>query len=402
MIDAHDAALYPFVSGAQEHVSTYDESDLTSQEVIERARDRIKSAVSEGTVGKPHASDKVEVLSYPLARIIVSLSDEYKLMSQYSRAEAKTARERLIKNPDKFNLDDPEQFLCDEFGISVEPISKEEIINQTNIQDEWEELSEDDREELVKLLSTRSEQTTNYENMYQGDIDTALRTAGKLTDLNLFKDGNNLLTPVNVFLKYSPNQRPASWKLSNRTLIHGKVLITRDEKLSMIEEAVRQRVGGELPLDGVRRFENELSDVVSDVIQTIPDYMVSYDIDEVDEDCFPPVIVKLIEDIREGKPLPHMQRFTVATFLINIGMENDEILEMIGIADAPDYAKDATLYQLNQIRTGGGDDEPYQPPTYETIESWGLEWNTNEAEKDAPHPLLYYREKLQEKEETEE
>lgn len=399
MIDAHDAALFPFVISAQEHVSTYDESDLLSQDVIDRARERINTAVSEGTVGKPHSTDKVEILSYPLARIIVSLSDEYKLMSQYSRAEAKTARDRLVKRPHEFNLEDPEAYLCDEFDISVEEISDEEIVEQTDFDTQWDKLTESERETLVKQLSGNSKQST-YENTYQGDLLTVLNKSW--IKLQLFNNSQNLLTKVNTFLKYSPNQRPASWKLSNRTLVDGKVVITRDEKLTMIEEAVRQRVGDELPLDGAYRFEEELSGVVSDVIQTMPDYMVSYDIDEVDEDCFPPVITKLIEDIRDGKPLPHMQRFTVATFLINIGMDDDEILEMIGIKDAPEYAKESTLYQLNQIRTGGEDEEPYQPPTYETIESWGLQWNTNETEQNVPHPLLYYRQKLQEKEETEE
>jgi DNA primase large subunit len=57
---------------------------------------------------------------------------------------------------------------------------------------------------------------------------------------------------------------------------------------------------------------------------------------------------------------------------------------------------------VNHIKQGGGDGEAYTPPTYATLESWGIEWEKDNLEQSVKHPLQYYQIKLQELEEEEE
>lgn len=65
--------------------------------VVERARERVVSALTDGTIGEPAAtvSTRVEVLSYPVARVLVSIVDESVLVRKYATAEADAAYDRF-------------------------------------------------------------------------------------------------------------------------------------------------------------------------------------------------------------------------------------------------------------------------------------------------------------------
>lgn len=91
-------ARYPFLTAARQAVrdSGVDLADgLPSDAVGDRAVERITTAVDDGTVGATVADPRTELLSYPAARVLVSLVDEPILTSAYVRAEAATARERF-------------------------------------------------------------------------------------------------------------------------------------------------------------------------------------------------------------------------------------------------------------------------------------------------------------------
>jgi len=92
-------ARYPFLSSAREAVEASD-VDLAAVvrrdgEVVDRAVGRVENALDGGTVGEPHRRTRVELLSYPVARVLVSLVDEHVLTRKYARAEAQTAYDRF-------------------------------------------------------------------------------------------------------------------------------------------------------------------------------------------------------------------------------------------------------------------------------------------------------------------
>src|SRR5699024_1472482 len=91
-------ARYPFLDGAREAVAKLD-PDLHSlaedETVLARAVERSEGALTESDIGDPHRDARTELLSYPLARVLVSLVDEHVLTRRYARAEASAAHERF-------------------------------------------------------------------------------------------------------------------------------------------------------------------------------------------------------------------------------------------------------------------------------------------------------------------
>jgi DNA primase large subunit len=91
-------ARYPFLPGAREAVAAAEEdvtAAATEDAVLERAGDRVQRAITDGTTGRPHASTRVELLSYPVARMLVSSIEDPALVRKYAASEARTAIERL-------------------------------------------------------------------------------------------------------------------------------------------------------------------------------------------------------------------------------------------------------------------------------------------------------------------
>ena len=92
-------ARYPFLAAARESVATeaVDLATVVEQDraVVDRARQRVITALEEGEVGEPHRDPRVELLSYPVARVLVSLVGERVLVRKYARGEAATAYDRF-------------------------------------------------------------------------------------------------------------------------------------------------------------------------------------------------------------------------------------------------------------------------------------------------------------------
>ncbi|NYT02067.1 MAG: DNA primase large subunit PriL, partial [Methanosarcinales archaeon] len=94
---------FPFSSQAAEHVRAADYSldSLLNKRgflpVRKRAAERVRGAV-EGEIPGEYSHGEVELLSYPLARVMVScLGDEY-LFRRYALAESKLAHRRMQKS----------------------------------------------------------------------------------------------------------------------------------------------------------------------------------------------------------------------------------------------------------------------------------------------------------------
>ncbi len=107
-------ARYPFLDGARESVREADiglVAVVTGDErhpAVERGVERVRRALVDGTV-RPAPDDerrwgtRAELLSYPVARVLVSLVDAPGAVEKYASSEADTAFERFtddFQNPD--------------------------------------------------------------------------------------------------------------------------------------------------------------------------------------------------------------------------------------------------------------------------------------------------------------
>ncbi len=330
-----DLAKYPFMKEAQKYIESLnlDIEDLASPEyslVLDRGRERVVEALEKGYVS--YRKDAyVELLSFPLARLLVeSLDDEY-LRRRYAVAESKRA----------------DDLLADE---------------------------EDD-----KLIHIASE-------TFGWDIKKAPRRSvgGRFYDYTL--------NVVN-YLAYAPYFHAKYWKLVNRFLDQGYVYLRKRDVARLMSEAIKWRLmekKGKPP---------KLPPVLKEIIDRLRvkletkkrDRGLDKGFGEVSRESFPPCISKMLSDTLAGRGISHHARFTLTSFLINIGMSVDEVVEIF--SNVSDFDENLTRYQVEHIAGIRGGGTKYTPPTCDTLRTYGL-CEKNEFCENVKHPLTYYRNSL--------
>ncbi|MFB6128206.1 MAG: DNA primase regulatory subunit PriL [Halorhabdus sp.] len=342
-------ARYPFLEASREAVEAAD-VDLATVvarrgPAVDRGRERVESALFEGSVGEP-LRPRVELLSYPVARVIVSLIDQPALTHRYARAEAATARER-------FSAD-----------LSAGDFR-----------------STDANLDLRTLLS---------EFDLLGAVEA--REGGALADADRFT------VAVGAYLDLAASQRGERWRLVNRSLADGRVPVDREELLDLLREAVEQRVFEGLPLTVPESIADALAEDVAAVEERLDELDLTREIDTVVPELFPPCMTALLDQIQKGEHLPHHSRFAITSFLASIGMETDDIVDLYEVN--PGFGEEMTRYQTDHIR---GETSPteYSPPSCATMQSYGDCVNMDDLCEEISHPLSYYDAKLEDADEEE-
>ena len=336
-------ARYPFLSSARAAVMAepVDLATVVSEDraVVERALERVERAIAAGDVGGPHADDRVELLSYPIARVLVSLVDEHVLTRRYARAEAATAHERLEVDLAATNelrsVDDP--------GIGLEALLEE------------------------------------------FGLDDAIERAE-----------GGILVDVGAYLQLASDLWGDEWRLVNRALTDGVVPVTDEELRLLLREAIRRRVETDLPLEVPGAVSADLETAVASIRETLAELELTREIDTVVPELFPPCMKALLDDIQRGEHLPHHSRFAITAFLTSIGMTTDDIVELYQVNSS--FGEEMTRYQTDHIR---GETSPteYSPPSCATMQSYGDCVNMDDLCERIPHPMAYYEERLDEADE---
>jgi DNA primase large subunit len=330
-------ARYPFLSGAREAVEAagVDLARVVREEsaVVERALGRIEGALDSGTVGDQHRRVRVELLSYPVARVLVSLVDEHILTRKYARAEAATAHDRF----------------------------------------------ERDRTE-TDLKSSRRERVTLDRLLAEFDLAGDVR-----------QDGETYRVDVGAYLDLAADQWGEEWRLVNRPLRDGEVPLDERDLLVLVRQAVRQRVAEGLPLAVPDSIAAELDEEREHVRELLADLDLMRDIDTVVPELFPPCMTYLLDQIQKGEHLEHHSRFAIASFLTSIGMSTDEIVDLFQVN--PGFGEEVTRYQVDHIR-GATSPTQYSSPACATMQSYGDCVNMDDLCETISHPMGYYEQKL--------
>jgi DNA primase large subunit len=331
-------ARYPFLSAAREAVerAAVDLAAVVADEpaVVDRALARIRGALRDGTVGDPHRRTRVELLSYPVARVLVSLVDEHVLVHKYARAEAATAHERF----------------------------EAELAAGTD------------------LRSTHTETLAVEDLLAEFDLADEVRET---------PDGYRV--DVGAYLEHAADQWGETWRLVNRELHDGEVPLSESELLVLLRQAVRHRVEEGLPLGVPDPVAEHLDDEVAQVRDLLADLELTRDIDTVVPDLFPPCMRHLLDRVQKGEHLEHHSRFAIAAFLTSIGMSTDDIVELFKVN--PGFGEEVTRYQVNHIR-GATSPTEYSPPSCATMQSYGDCVNMDDLCERISHPMGYYERKL--------
>jgi DNA primase large subunit len=342
-------ARYPFLGAARQAVEEagVDLAELvaTDEAVVERGLERVEWAITEGTIGEPHRRTRVELLSYPVARVLVSLVDEHICLRKYARAEAKTAHERFSEE-----LAATEQF-----------------------------------------QSARTERISLDSLLAEFDLAGAVHETGPDAEADYRVD-------VGAYLEYAAGEWGDEWRLVNRPLADGQVPLDEAELLVVLRHAVRQRVAEGLPFEVPDAIATELEAEVAQIEETLSNLDLTREIDTVVPDLFPPCMKHLLDRVQKGEHLEHHSRFAIAAFLTSIGMTTDEIVELFQVN--PGFGEEQTRYQVDHIR---GETSPteYSTPSCATMQSYGDCVNMDDLCETISHPMAYYEKKIDDTDEDE-
>jgi Eukaryotic-type DNA primase, large subunit len=323
-----ELALFPFLKEASEYVEELDfsmDSLMTSiafESVRKRGFERVIQAFS-GEISKPSfANDKEilsELLSYPYARILVSCINEPAFTRRYALSEAVAVYSILKKSAEK----DPE------FALEI----------------------------------------------------------GADFDVSATESAEHMKIYFSDYIRYSLSMRDLSWKLINRHMEHGYVTIQREEFARLLQEAIRKRIESSLPIPEIPEEIREacaaqvaeLKEKYEEQRQNLGDA----DLGEVDFNMFPPCINKALANVRESINLAHSLRFAMVSFLLNVGMKTDDVVNVFNVS--PDFSEEKTRYQVEHIANN-----QYKTPSCATMQTYGNCIGKNGMCSKIRHPLGYY------------
>ncbi len=357
VVEAAHLSYYPFLAAATSYVeaSGITLEDLISGAALERARvrgkERVREAIRAGAIRKPtvmtRGQAEIELLSYPFARILVSCINNAHLIRRFALAEAKSA---------------------------------------------------------YMTLKERSGSAFGG-----GDTDLLYEMAREF-ELHLELSGMpHEHAPVRIpfveYLRYTANLRDKRWKLVNRALEKGQVNLRTSEFLRMLQEAIHARIRKDLPLDvppavceSVRRYSKELEAELEAWRKKFGEDELETGMRVKDPASFPPCIKAILSNLREGVNVPHTARFAVTSFLLNVGLTVDEIIELY--KSSPDFDEERTRYQVVHI-SGEMGSTRYTAPSCSTMRTYGNCVDSDDVCEKIGHPLSYYKLRLKLKRKTE-
>lgn len=179
------------------------------------------------------------------------------------------------------------------------------------------------------------------------------------------------------------------WKLVNKQLDNGYVLLRKSETTRILRAAIEKmlikdikKVSTDFPPNIQQLYED-----IGSIVNKRADRMRQEIQGEIIPEAFPPCMIALLADMKEGRPLSHVARFAITAFLLNVGMDVDSILELF--FKAPDFREDLARYQIEHI-AGKRGSTAYTPPSCAYMISVRLCVDPDQASV-RKHPLAYYR-----------
>lgn len=328
----NDLAKYPFLKETTEYVKRLDLKieDLTNPEfakILERAEERVEEAILYALIERRLRNEEIEILSFPVAIMLAVATQNSFIKKRYALAEAKQTYEDLKQEP------------------------KERILA------------------FAKNFGWKLFLNENTEVPFEFTLS--------------FID----------YLKNITHLRDKKWKLVNRLLSNGTVYLTRNETARLLSEEVRKHIEKLLEVKELPVFPQKIMDVAERIkklsIERIGQAEMEGFPKAIVQTAFPPCINILYQSFTSGRHLSHIGRFTLTSFLINIGMPPEKVIELF--KNFSDYNERMTRYQVEHIAGERGSRTLYIPPKCETLKTHGVCTNPDEICQKIRHPLGYYR-----------
>jgi len=335
-----DLAKYPFLKETARYLSPLDLQieELISPDtcqILNRAKERVTLAITNpvdnhkiGTPEKTTIKDpQIEIASFPVAIMLVSATDNSLIKKRYALAEAKRATNELRLEPKNNDL-------------------------------------------LLKIASD---------------------FGWKIT-LSPFDSVSEFILHFSDFLQNASHLHDSKWKLVNSKISEGKVYLKKDDVIRLLQEEIKRRIEKRLNSISLSQYPPEISGIAEELKILAAENLGQSETDFpkiVVQDAFPPCINALYDAASKNHHLPHMGRFALTTFLVNIGMSAESVTDLF--KSFSDYNERLTRYQVEHIAGERGSGTKYTCPQCSILQTHNVCKNRDDLCKHIYHPLKYYK-----------
>ena len=194
----------------------------------------------------------------------------------------------------------------------------------------------------------------------------ATRLIHDLFSVTVSKQDDSFALPVSDYITHSINFHEREWKLINRKVEGGLVLLTPHETVRLL----RKELGSYIASKILSARAPEMSPSFQGPVDKLVTLAKRFSTAPVVSTEFPPCIKHGIAVLERGENLPHSGRFMLATFLLGRGQSIEQIAPLF--KNAPDYNEKVTLYQLNHLAGATGSGTKYSCPSCEKLRGQNL------------------------------
>ena len=331
-----DLAKFPFTTEASDYIKSFNLNpvELARPEltpILERGMERVRQGVFAVNISADLFQEDIDILAYPTALMLISVIGDDRARRRYALAESKRA---------------------------------------------YQLLRDESPEKLMQIATGSFNWDTR---LVERDIgDSHFEFALSFID----------------YVRNSARIRDLKWKLVNRILSEGYVLLPREDFARLLEEEVQARVLDRTSASGLSS-PPELEPQVGPLRSTITARSQYLETDEIPRAvmaaAMPPCMRNLLSLLQSSKHISHMGRFAMAAFLLNIGTSEDELLKMF--KSFTDFDERIARYQVEHIAGRRGSRRRYTAPNCNTMRTHGLCVNPDALCGTITHPLTYYRRK---------
>jgi DNA primase large subunit len=196
----------------------------------------------------------------------------------------------------------------------------------------------------------------------------------------------------NFYLKNAAHMHGTDWKLINQIMDKGMVYLNKDKVVRLLQEEVKNRVEKRLDVPEIKNLPQEITSIAEALLKLAQEIM-GQEIEEmpkvVVQAAFPPCINALYADAAQAHHLSHIGRFTLTSFLVNIGITPEGLNDMFKTFS--DYNERLTRYQIEHIAGERGSGTKYTCPQCSVLQTHSVCKNRDELCRRIYHPLQYYK-----------
>jgi DNA primase large subunit len=307
--------------------------DLANPElerVLERAEERVADAILYTLVGRKTHNEEIEILSFPAAIMLTIATGNSFLKKRYALAEAKRV---------------------------------------------YEDLKEENRDHILEIARDLG-----------WKLVLSQRNVSPLEFAVSFHD----------YLRSITHLRDKKWKLVNRVLSNGTVFLSGNETSRLLSEETRRHIEERLEVKELPEFPKKIMNVAERITKLSAEKIGKAEVEEFPkvmvQTAFPPCIAALYLAFSSGRHISHVGRFALTSFLINIGMPSQNVIDLF--KNISDFNEKMTRYQVEHIAGETGSRTRYIPPKCDTLQTHGICTDPDEVCRRVRHPLAYYRIRL--------